>query len=174
MNDHDFPSRAWPDMCAAYRNSELGQACLSLQEAFAVDVPLLLLLCLSDRAGRTISDRGLAALVGEAGAWRETVIAPLRQVRQAMKHRFVATAEAALRDEIKRLELEAERQHVARLVGGFPAIAAAADQGSARRYLATCGLTDEAATEFIEIFAAAHEAEIGRNDPGSTAPGRAA
>lgn len=173
MNDHDFPSRAWPDMCAAYRNPELGQACLSLQEAFAVDVPLLLLLCLADRAGRSVSDGGLSALVEGANAWRETVIVPLRQVRQAMKHRFVDTPEAALRDEIKRLELEAERQHVARLVGGFPAIAAA-DQGSARRYLATCGLTDEAAAELIEIFAAAHEAEVGRNDPGSTAPGRAA
>ena len=161
MSDRDFLSRAWPEMCAAYRNVELGRACLSLQEAFSVDVPLLLVLCLADQAGHAVSEDGLKALVDGAGTWRETVIAPLRQTRQAMKHRFASPSEVTLRDDIKRLELEAERLHVLRLVGAFPA-SSASGQVSAARYLATCGLTGDAARDFIEIFSTAFDAEVTR------------
>src|SRR5690606_17504008 len=121
MTEVDFPGRAWPDMCAAYRDAALAQACLDLQEGFGADVPLLLVLCLADRAGHGIGRDGLDALVEASADWREAVIRPLRRARQAMKGRFGAPAELALRSDIKRLELEAERLHVQRLTEAFPA-----------------------------------------------------
>ena len=168
MRDPDFLSRAWPDMCAAYRAPELAQACLALQDAFAVDVPLLLLLCLADRAGHGIADNGLTVLIASAGSWRETVIVPLRQARRGMKHRFLAKPETTLRDEIKRLELEAERLHVERLAADFPP-AATAGQGAALRYLAHCGVTDEAAADFVALFAAVPLSTLDQRSPAGTA-----
>ena len=165
MQNKDFLDRAWPDMCAAYRNVELGQACLALQEAFSVDIPLLLVLCLADKSGRMISQDDLTALIDGSSAWRDTVITPLRQARRAMKHSFGSQSEVALRSDIKRLELEAERLHVLRLVETFPA-EAVAGQAAAPSYLAKCGLTDIAAQDFIEIFATAFNAEVA----GPTAP----
>lgn len=162
MIERDFLSRAWPDMCAAYRAPELGAACLALQDAFAVDVPLLLLLCLADRADHGIADDGLTRIIASAASWRDTVIVPLRQARRGMKHRFIAGPEIALREDIKRLELEAERQHVLRLAGDFPP-AATVGNPAARRYLAHCGVTDAAAADFIDVFVAAFGAEVARN-----------
>jgi uncharacterized protein (TIGR02444 family) len=105
MTENAFPVRAWPDICSAYRDGDLAKACLALQEAFAIDVPLLLILSLADRAGYGIASVSVDDLVRGAAAWRETVIVPLRQARQGMKLRFTAPAEAALREGIKRLEL---------------------------------------------------------------------
>ena len=162
MSSYSLIERAWPDMCAAYRDAKLGASCLAMQQAFAVDVPLLLVLCLADRAGRTMLPADLKRLVADAGAWRETVVVPLRGVRQAMKHRFDAPDAEALRDNIKRLEFEAERLHVVRLVEAYPEQAADGDP-AAPAYLAACGVTAEAAQDFIEIFAAAHAAQVSQN-----------
>lgn len=163
MSKVDFPARAWPDMCLAYRDGELAGACLALQQAFSVDVPLLLVLSLADRAGHGLVTGTVATLENSARDWRETVIVPLRQTRQAMKSRYLAPAEVALRGDIKRAELEAEHLHVLRLAGLMPA--AVADRPSAaRHYLTACGLTDAAADDFIETFTAACAAQIERDD----------
>jgi len=164
MIDFDFPARAWPDMCAAYRDADLAAACLALQQGFAVDVPLLLVLSLADRAGHGVAPQTIASLETGARDWRDTVIVPLRHTRQAMKGRYAAPAETALREDIKRAELEAEHLHVLRLAETLAAPVADAPP-AARDYLATRGLTDEAANDFIETFAAACAAQIESKKP---------
>ena len=163
MSNLDFPARAWTDMCAAYRDANLAAACLGLQQAFAVDVPLMLVLSLADRAGHGLSAATIATLQRDARAWRETVIVPLRETRRAMKTRFLAPGEVALRDAIKRAELEAEHLHVLRLAESLPA-PVPNEQPAANQYLAACGLTDDAANDFIETFAAACAAQIESRD----------
>ena len=163
MIDFDFPARAWPDMCAAYRDADLAAACLALQQAFAVDVPLLLVLSLADRAGHGVAPQTIASLETGARDWRDTVIVPLRHTRQAMKSRYFAPAETALREDMKRAELEAEHLHVLRLAESLPAPVADAPP-AARHYLAARGLTDDAANDFIETFAAACAAQIERQN----------
>ena len=153
MTDMGFPARVWPDMCAVYRDPTLSAACRSLQEAFGVDVPLLLVLSLADRAGYGLSAAAVSELAQGAAAWREAVILPLRQARQAMKLRFTAPAEKVLREDIKRAELEAEH---------LPP--ASGTEQAARHYLKASGLTDDAADEFIDTFAAACAAQIARTD----------
>lgn len=162
MTENAFPVRAWPDICSAYRDGDLAKACLALQEAFAIDVPLLLVLSLADRAGYGIASVSVDDLVRGAAAWRETVIVPLRQARQGMKLRFTAPAEAALREGIKRLELEAEHQHVLRLVDALPP--PIAEVGAASHYLSASGLTADAADDFIQTFKAACAAQIASFD----------
>lgn len=161
MNNLVFPARAWPDMCSAYRDADLAGACLALQQAFAVDVPLLLVLSLADRAGHGLAPDTIATLESGAQIWRETVILPLRQTRQAMKSRFQASDEVALREDIKRAELEAEHLHVLRLTEILPAPLVGA-ASAARHYMMACGLTDAAADDFSETFAAACAAQIER------------
>ena len=162
MSDTQFPARVWPDMCATYRDPALSEVCLALQQAFAVDVPLLLVLGLADRAGHGVSPAAVGELTKGAAEWRETVIVPLRQARQGMKLRFTAPAEIALREDVKSAELEAEHLHVLRLAAALPPPSGAAR--GARHYLEASGLTDAAADDFIETFAAACEAQIGRTD----------
>lgn len=159
MTDLGFLRRIWPDMCAAYRDIALGQACLDLQEKFGADVPLLLLLCIADRVGSGIGPDQLEALIVDSQDWRETVIQPLRRVRQAMRGGFTAAAEIGLRDDIRRLELEAERLHVRRLAEAFPVPGANA-QSAAPLYLAMLGAPAEAASEFLETFNLAYDAQV--------------
>jgi len=150
--------RVWPQMCAAYRVPALAQACLHLQDSRDVDVPLLLVLCLLDRQGHGLGESDLAALVASAKDWREAAIRPLRQARQAMKGRFGAEAELALREAIKRLELEAERLHVARLVAAYPT--SAGGGAGAAAYLNLCGVPARDAGEFLQTFEAALSAQV--------------
>lgn len=159
MTDLAFLRRVWPDMCAAYRDAALGRACLDMQEKYAADVPLLLLLCIADRAGHGVGRAGLEALIVESEDWRGIVIQPLRHARQAMKGRFTAPSEAGLRDDIKRLELEAERLHVQRLAEAFPP-AAADGESTTLLYLAMRGVAATAATEFLKTFNLAYDAQV--------------
>jgi len=159
MTDFGFLRRAWPDMCAAYRDAALAQACLDMQESFDADIPLLLVLCLADRAGHGVGRNELEALADASAAWREAVIRPLRLARQAMKGRFGAPAEVALRSEIKRLELEAERLHVQRLTEAFPA-AVPGSESAVLCYLGHRGVPVDAAHQFFKTFNLAHDAQV--------------
>lgn len=159
MSNPGFLQRVWPDMCAAYRDATLGRACLDLQERFNVDVPLLLMLCIADRVGHGIAAENLEALVIESEDWRAAAIEPLRRARQAMKGRFTAPPELALRDEIKRLELEAERLHVQRLAEAFPP-SGEGSRMAASQYLALGGVPTDTATQFLQTFDIAYDAEV--------------
>jgi uncharacterized protein (TIGR02444 family) len=159
MNTSAFLDRLWPDICAVYRDEDLGRACLDLQEAYDVDVPLLLAICLAERAGRRIAAADLRQLVDATRAWREATIRPLRQARRAMKGRFQAPAELALRDNVKRLELEAERLHVLRIAGIFPP-ASANGMLPAMACLAMYAVPSDMAGRFMRTFNDAHMRQI--------------
>ena len=159
MNDAAFLKHLWPGMCAAYRDAALARACLAAQEKWQADVPLLLVLCLAEKAGHAIARPDLEQMISDSASWREAVIMPLRQARQQMKGRFTAPAETALREQVKQLELEAEHLHVLRLVQAFPAHAPGG--GSAPLlYLSLCGATAAEAEQFLATFHFAHEAQV--------------
>lgn len=159
MREAGFPDHVWTDMCVIYRDAPLARACIDVQSSLAADAPLLLLLCLADKAGHAVDPEGVRALEAAGQAWRDAAILPLRQARTAMKGRFGAPAEADLRRRIKGLELEAERLHVLRLAAVLPAAAGGTPQ-AALAYLAICGGTPAAAAEFIAIFDRAYDAQV--------------
>jgi uncharacterized protein (TIGR02444 family) len=162
MTSDAFMKRFWSDMCAAYRDPDLADACLGVQEAFDADVPLLLVLCLADRAGHMIGRDALLVLVEDCQAWRGAAILPLRFARREMKGRFTDPAQLGLRDDIKRLELDAERLQVRRLSEIFPEARRDAES-TALTYLAMRGAPAVAAADFIKTFQQAYDAQVLRS-----------
>lgn len=151
--------RLWPDMCAAYRDPDLAKACFGAQEQWQADVPLLLVLSIADRAGLFLSKDALQTLTLASEAWQETTIRPLGKIRQSMKGRFTDPAELGLREDIKRLELEAERLHVHRIAALLPDLEKGSTP-SAPLYLALRGAPPSEAATFISIFDQAYEMQV--------------
>jgi uncharacterized protein (TIGR02444 family) len=102
----------WRFSLRFYRQSEVADACIALQEEAGVDVNLLLFLLWHATQRRTLSAAEVAELERRIAPWRNTTVIPLRTVRRALKSppALVAGAPAELfRTKIKAIELEAER-----------------------------------------------------------------
>jgi len=105
----------WEFALAVYARPGVEGACLRVQEAGA-DVCLVLAALWLDRRGCALETKGLGRLRTASSHWQDTVVRPLRQLRQAWK---VPAGEdedlAALREQLKNLELSAEREQLSRL-----------------------------------------------------------
>lgn len=157
MQQDTFAETLWPDMLRLYAMEGISSMCLRLQDEGDVDVPLLLFLVLADRHGLKCSEADFERLLSAASVWRETVVQPLRDIRRAMKGVFEREAETAFRDEIKRMELQAEKLHVSRLTGSFMP-SASASGALVRRYLTEIRLPEALMQAFAGGFAPAVEA----------------
>ena len=105
----------WNFALELYARAGVEQACLELQEAGG-DVCLLLTGAWLQRRGVRCLDERLQALQALAGPWQREVVTPLRQTRR--NWRTAATQDAALtalREQIKKVELQAERVLLERL-----------------------------------------------------------
>lgn len=88
-------------------------AALDLQDAQGQCVPLLLWAAWAAQTGRAPDEETVEAACDTARVWVETTIAPLRQVRRALKTRMPDMDDAAreaVRAQVKTVELEAERR----------------------------------------------------------------
>ena len=102
----------WDFSLAFYARPGVAEACLELQERCGADVNVLLYLLYLARNGRLLAAADIERIDALAAPWRQTVVIPLRGVRQALKASvgaFHPDATAALRTEVKRIELAAER-----------------------------------------------------------------
>ena len=105
----------WNFALELYARAGVEQACLELQETGS-DVCLLLTGAWLQRRGVRCLDERLQALQQAAAPWQREVIAPLRQVRQDWRANASQDADlAALREQVKKLELQAERVLLDRL-----------------------------------------------------------
>lgn len=105
----------WSFALSTYARPGVEAACLRLQEQGA-DVCLLLCGAWLEQRGVAAAPERVLALQQLARPWRTQVIEPLRQVR--VQWRVMAQQDqplAALRERIKALELEAERELLTRL-----------------------------------------------------------
>ena len=102
----------WDWALAAYAATGVQTACLQLQDVNGQNVPLLLWAAWCAGSGRRPDADALEAACDTARAWDHAAITPLRKVRVALKAQILdmnSEARLALREQVKALELEAER-----------------------------------------------------------------
>lgn len=108
----------WDWAAGAYAADGVAEACLDLQDTAGQNVPLLLWAAWCASTGRVPDDDAVEGGCDTARVWQETVIAPLRSVRRALKSRtpdLDDDAREAVRAGVKAVELEAERHLLAAL-----------------------------------------------------------
>ncbi|MCQ4312503.1 TIGR02444 family protein [Pseudomonas stutzeri] len=105
----------WNFAVACYAKPGVEAACLELQTAGA-DVCLMLTGAWLDCRGIARDEMRLAQLKEISDVWRSQVVAPLRSLRQGWRKQAANDEElAALRERVKKLELDAERVQLQRL-----------------------------------------------------------
>ncbi len=114
----------WPWAVTAYEAPGVAESCLSLQDHNEQNVPLLLWAAWVAVTGRRPDEETIEAACDAARAYDTVVVAPLRAVRRTLKapipdvdhdHR------EALRQQVKALELDAERRLMLELEALAPA-----------------------------------------------------
>lgn len=96
----------WEFSSRVYRLDGVSDACLALQDRWGVDINVLLFCCWAGMNVGSVSDSTMSEILGHSTRWAENVVRPLRAVRRWMKSE---NGESELRDEVKRVELAAER-----------------------------------------------------------------
>ncbi len=103
----------WQFALAVYTREGVAGHCLALQHRLGLDVNVLLLMLW---AARQWDDAPTPEQIAQAdstiGAWRREIVIPLRQLRTRLKSGPAPAPDAmtdVLREDIKRLELDAER-----------------------------------------------------------------
>jgi uncharacterized protein (TIGR02444 family) len=102
----------WRFSLAVYRSPEVQRACLALQDGAGVDVNMLLFSLWMGACGRELTAGEMRRAGDAVEAWRVGVVVPLRAARRALKEppqALDAQGAMALRNAVKRAELEAER-----------------------------------------------------------------
>jgi len=105
----------WNFSVGTYRQPGVAEACLSLQDRYGIDVNLLLYNCWFGCTRGLLDEPLSSAVLAFSEPWAQEVVRPLRAARTWMKisgcvGTGVSTEDCmALRDEIKAVELEAER-----------------------------------------------------------------
>jgi uncharacterized protein (TIGR02444 family) len=114
---------AWDWAVAAYAKPGVEEALLGLQDRHDQSVCLLLFAAWAADTGRKPDAEALEAAVDTARVYETTVLAPLRAIRRTLKAPVPDLEDAArlaIREQIKALELDAER----RLLGALSDMAA--------------------------------------------------
>ncbi len=110
-----MPSDLWTFASQCYARPGVEATCLRLQAAGA-DVCLLLCGLWLEQRGVACDDKRLAALKALSEPWQRQVVRPLRELRQNWREAAqLDAAQLRLREQVKALELEAERELLRRL-----------------------------------------------------------
>jgi uncharacterized protein (TIGR02444 family) len=119
----------WSWALEAYARPGVAPACLDLQDRDGQSVPYLLWAAWAAREGRTLAPSILEAAAVMAQSWEQSVIQPLRLARRGLAPGLPGADDqdvATLRQEVKALELRAERMLMQGLEALAPEASAAA------------------------------------------------
>ena len=116
----------WDWALEAYARPKVEEALLDLQDVNEQNVCLLLWAAWAARTGLSWDDDSFDEAVDVARAWEENAVQPLRLLRRKLKKGVPdldSAAREAVREEIKAVELSAERASLAALEAIAPAAA---------------------------------------------------
>ena len=113
----------WDWALQVYANPKVEEALLDLQDVNEQNVCLLLWAAWAGQAGRPLDDDAFEEAADVAHAWETSAVLPLRTLRRNLKKAIPdldPAAREAVREEVKAVELSAERALLAALeaVGG--------------------------------------------------------
>ena len=106
----------WDWTLSAYAQPGVPEACLTLQDDYGQNTSLLLWAVWAETADPAL----LARAADVARRWDDLALTPVRQVRRALKPAFAGVADKAreaLREDVKAVELHAERVLMESLAG---------------------------------------------------------
>ena len=105
-------SALWRFSLAFYRQRGVAEACLQLQDESGADVNIILYLLFLAARGQRVRADDVRRIEAHVAGWRDAVVVPLREVRRKLKlpvGAFDVAVSAELRNDVKRIELAAER-----------------------------------------------------------------
>ena len=117
-------SAFWRFSLRFYAREGVAPLCLALQDQHGIDVNLLFLLLFLAYRERRLTPAEVQKIDHAVAAWRALAVQPLRALRRDLKNGVAgmdASATEALRSDIKRCELQAERLQQEMLERTFPA-----------------------------------------------------
>ena len=97
----------WAFSLATYATDGVAETCIRVQDEMNLDVNLVLYACWLASMGRTMTLSHCVEIEKRISEWRQRVVLPLRALRRDLRNFSKA---ASLRENIKALELQAERQ----------------------------------------------------------------
>ena len=120
----------WAFVLRLYGQPGVPQACLDLQDGFGIDVSLLLFSAWLARRGTALDAARAAAARDMIAPWHQDVVRTLRRVRQRLKTGPApapSPATDALREGVKKVEMESEKLELLTLAAFGAAWAPGAD-----------------------------------------------
>jgi uncharacterized protein (TIGR02444 family) len=133
---------AWTGIVALYGKDGVAEMCLEWQERVDLDVPLFLFVAHVAQSGFEI--RNLSELQAWTDQWRREVVVPLRSVRRYLKPIEDVDGAQALRDRVKKEELQAEKLQIEEMVNRAD-LHKGGSVADIDRFLVSVGLTDQQA-----------------------------
>jgi uncharacterized protein (TIGR02444 family) len=107
-NGLQYDNEFWQFSLAVYGQAEVAEECLALQEARGIDVNLLLFCAWLGTRAVALRGKDIAEISAVVAGWHESVVRPLRGVRQWMKALNRDELED-FRERVKGIELGAEQ-----------------------------------------------------------------
>lgn len=162
-NAADLETPFWAFSLAVYAGDGVAEECLGLQERLGLDVNLLLFAAYMGAVeGIRLEAKDVSAASAAVAAWHDEIVRPMRVARRALKPPSedatnpLHAANATLRLQVKRTELESEkieqamlwqwsRENLQDLQHDGSALA-----GNLRHVLAFCGDVDAPSPHLIE------------------------
>tara|TARA_R110000772_G_scaffold46685_2_gene106426 strand:- start:144 stop:662 length:519 start_codon:yes stop_codon:yes gene_type:complete len=105
LSDNPF----WDYSLVHYGRPEVARACLELQDDIGANVNLVLFCCWLGSSGQVLTVQDLDEAEEIIRDWNEQVVEPLRGVRRFVQSEFAGFADQEWPQEVKQLELKAER-----------------------------------------------------------------
>jgi uncharacterized protein (TIGR02444 family) len=111
-----YDNEFWRFSLSVYKQNEVAQECLALQETSDTNINLLLFCAWAGTQGIVLSSENIETASMAVAVWEETIVRALRGMRQKIKS-FGAAGLEDFRARVKDIELEAEKVEQAILFG---------------------------------------------------------